>query len=286
MRHGQGTHARARARTHEMEAMLERAPEATISWFVAWAAGIVALTALLPDDWLRVAVGVTALALAIWAAPSWARHTTPTAVVAIIVVTPVLTMASAMLVSHASWTAGLAVSRSGGSSTPGRWLFTVGCLALAAGLLPASRLMLRAGQRAGDIGATAFHWVSLLPPLSSLAWVVVGTVPVGVDPMLDTLHTDAAIVAMGAFWLGMIATLWAPRISASLRRFALVSAVIVFVTWLPTELKILGIIVQSPVKTLYMQGFVAALSAIWLIRLAHEWQVHAAARATASDATR
>lgn len=270
-------HSGHHMRAHEMEALLGRAPEATVSWFAACTSAIVALTGLLPDTWLRAVVGVAGVALALWAAPGWARHSTPTAVVALIVIGPMLPLTAAMLVSHASWTAGLALSRSGGASAPGRWLFTAGCLCLAAGLLPAGRLMLGYGRRAGDIGVAAFRYASLLPPLSSLAWVIVGTVPVGVDSALDVLHTDAAIVAMGAFWLGMVATLWAPGISRSLRRFSLVSAVFVFVTWLPTELKILGILVQSPVKTLYMQMFVALLSAIWLIRLAHEWQVQAEA---------
>lgn len=263
-----------------MEALLERAPEATASWFVACACAIVGLTALMPEGWPRIALGVVGLALTLWAAPAWARHTTPAAVAAIIVAAPVLTMTAAMLVSRASWATGLAVSRSGGAGEPGRWLFSVACWCLAAGLLPAGRLVLREGRLAGDIGSTAFRVVSVLPPLSSLSWAIVGTVPVGVDPLLDTLHTDAAIVAMGAFWLGMVATLWAPGISHGLRRFSLVSALFVFVTWLPTELKILGIIVTSPIRTLYMQAFVSVLSAVWLVRLAHEWQVHAAQRAS------
>jgi hypothetical protein len=131
--------------------------------------------------------------------------------------------------------------------------------------------MLREGYRTGHLGLWAYRAASLLPALSALGWVIVGAIPVGVSRNLDTIHTNAAIVAMGSFWVGMVATSWGSGLSRYLRRFSQVASVLVMFIWLPTELKILGVIVRSPVKTLYMQAMVAILSAVWLGWLAREW---------------
>jgi hypothetical protein len=243
----------------------------TVAWFVACLSILLAVVAFLPSLPLRLLVVLAGLGLATSVAPAWLQRATPASTVVITVVAAALSMAGVMLISKASLASGLAVSRAGEVGRPGQWLFTSACWCLAAGLLSTGRLVLREGYRTAHLGLRACRAASLLLVLSALAWVIVGAIPLGLGRDLDAVHMNAAIVAMGAFWVGMVATSWDRGLSRRLRRFSETAAVLVILIWLPTELKILGVIVNSPVETLYMQAMVTILSAVWLGWLAREW---------------
>jgi hypothetical protein len=260
-----------RRRTVKIGPLLRQAPEMTVAWFAACASLLLTVAASLPSLPHRVLLVMAGLALAAAVVPAYLRRATPASAVTLTVVAAMVSMAGVFLLSNASLASGLAVSRAGGAGHPGQWLFTSSCWCLAAGLFPAGRLVVREGHRTARLGPRTYRAASLLPVLSALAWVIVGAIPVGSSRGLDTVHTNAAIVAIGSFWIGMVATSWGSRLSRGLRRFSRAASVLVMLIWLPTELKILGVIVRSPVRTLYMQAMVAVLSAVWLGWLAREW---------------
>jgi len=242
-----------------------------VAYFAACVSVVLAASSFLPSITLRTVASLAGVAIAAALAPTYLRRATPAAAVALTFAAGLLSLAAVLRLSGASFAAGLACSRAGGADSPWAWLFTVASWCLAAGVLSAGYLVISEGSRTRHLGARESRLAALLPLIACAGFFVVGALPIGANRVADAIHDQAAIFAMGSFWLGMVASARAPTVSPPLRRFSGAAAALVILAWLPTEVKLLGWIQASPVKTLHMQLLVFALAACWLAWLAHEW---------------
>lgn len=251
--------------------MLTGRPETTAVWFAASLSVLLAATAMLPSMQLKILGGFSGLLIATVLAPSYVERATPVSAVRTTMVAAVLSMAAVLWLSGASLEAGLAASRAGFIGKPYWWLFSISCWSLGAGLLAAGSLVLRVGYRTRHLSERGYRIASLLPIIAGGGFMIVGALPLGMNAFLNEVHDQAAIFALGSFWLGMMLLATAGSVSRELRRFSAIAAAVIMITWLPTELKRVGLIAASPVKTLYMQAVVFLLSGIWFAWVAREW---------------
>lgn len=251
--------------------ILGERPEASVVWFASSVSVLLTAAACLPDGPMRL-IGAFAglLAAAAWA-PAFVEHATPVSVVRLTMTAAAISIAAVLQLSGASFAQGLAASRVGFIGKPYWWLFSISCWSLAVGLLAVGSLMLRRARRSGRLTRAGYRAARALPAIAFAGFAVVGALPLGLSELLDEIHDQAAIFALGAFWLGMTLLAVAGNASKRLRAFSAVSSVTIIATWLPTELKRVGLIATSPVKTLHMQAFVFLVSYAWLAWLAREW---------------
>jgi hypothetical protein len=202
---------------------------------------------------------------------AYRRRATPVSSLLITVGAAFLSTATVIRLSGLPWPAGASFSQAGGVARPSAWLLTTTSWCLAAGLLATGRLIVREGYRRGALERRGYRVASLLPVISFLGFLVVGAFQVGGTRAPAVVHNLAAWIAMGAFWVGMLASPWLPSLSRALRYYSAAAAVVVFAVWLPCGLRFLGITETSPISTLQMELLVFALCFTWLGWLAREW---------------
>ncbi len=245
--------------------------EARVAWYAAWLSVLLAAVALLPSSPLRVLVMLTGTTASVAVFSAYRRRATPVSSLVITVGAAFLSTATVIRLSGLPWPAGASFSQAGGVARPSAWLLTTTSWCLATGLLASGRLVVREGYRRGALRQRGYRVASLLPVVSFLGFLVVGAFQVGGSRAPALIHNLAAWMAMGAFWVGMLASPWLSSLSRALRYYSAGAAAVVFAVWLPCGLRFLGVTETSPVSTLQMELLVFALCFTWLGWLAREW---------------
>lgn len=138
-------------------------------------------------------------------------------------------------------------------------------------LFHAALLLVRAGARRDAFSRRGRIFATALPLLSFAGFVVVALCQVGGAAGPSNAHNIASWVALGSFWVGMIATPWMRGVSRGLRWFAIAASAVVFLLWLPNGLHFMGIAEKSPVSMLGMELVVFPLCFVWFCWVAREW---------------
>jgi len=245
--------------------------EARLAWFAAWLSVMFTAIAVADSRPLRAIAIAVCFGMSVALVRGYLRRATPLLCVLTTLGAGVVSTVTMVWLSGIPLSAGKSFSQSGGSERPMAWLLTTTSWCLAAGILASGRLVLQAGYRREALTRRGYLAASVLPMLSFLGFLVVGTFQVGGSRALALAHNWAAWAAMGAFWFGMLATPWLRSVSRPLRYYSTVASLFVFGTWLPCGLKFLGFTKSSPISTLHMELVVFTLCFTWFVWLAWEW---------------
>ncbi len=238
-------------------------------WYAACLSVALALVALLPVLPLRalaVAAGVT---LAVTLAPAYLRRATPFS--AAIVTTGAAFCSMVAVTWLARLPFGSGISEAGGVGRPTAWLFNTTLLCLGIGVLATGRLILREGYRRGHLLRRGYLLASTLPVISFAAFLVIALCPIGGVPALANAHIIATWAALGAFWCGMVASLWLRGLSRPLKRYSSVAAVLLFITSVPDGLHRMHLSEANPIPMSVLEVGTFSLCFVWFCWLAREW---------------
>ncbi len=245
--------------------------EARVVWFAGWTNVTLAAVALMPSWPLKVLPVAAGVALAAALARAYVRRATAFSAALVMVGSAFLSIATVIWLSGLPWRTGISWSQAGRIDRPTAWLFSTATLCLGMCALAAGRLVVRGGQERADLSERASRRAALLPRVSFAGFWIVAFTPVGAAPVTDAAHNVASWAALGAFWIGMLATPWLRRLPRSLRAYSAVTSAVVFFTWLPNGLRFLRLYSGRPISMLAMELVVFPACALWFCWLAHEW---------------